>query len=624
MKKISKLLLALVLLVTTVIFASAEGSFTVDYDANNTNNCNEFDVSMKLPLPTSDEKTVVDVVFVIDKSSVKDLAGLKASTEAFIDELMTYDRTHVQYKIGVVWFNNTVTDALNGLIELNDETVQDIKDAITLYDGKGTNLHGGVSKAKEILDADLDVPSDLKYMILASDFGGYLVDDGNGNGMTRYARQYHGPTPTHIRVVNAEIEIRYDGKSFDVSDIENLVNNRILLNGVKAASGYLDVENPLESNMYSYVDKDAIIARADSDTDFSNSLPIAYDYFTNDVPAMMENGIYQTAHVLLDMKNSGYNMITLTKDYYSGYLDSMATSFQLWFEKHIGPRYDLRAGSTQTTDDIFEQIAYRVTNIFANGTLSTTFEDGFDFVENSATVVFNDVQLTPTPLANGDIGYGNPNDDIYPFVLSYDNTSEEVLSLAVNFNMKHDDVIELNYGVKYIGTGSLDDVDTTKVLPISTNAVFSYLSISDALKGNTTEKVIHFDSPEVSVSTINCAVPTPKKGDVIAHYVDEEGTTIAKDETDEGLVGEDYVTVQKVIPGYTFVKVLEGSDDVTGKYIHGTRIVTYVYKRNVTPPPVTPQLPSTGLASYTAYAVAVILSGLALMVASRKTKKESE
>ena len=73
-------------------------------------------------------------------------------------------------------------------------------------------------------------------------------------------------------------------------------------------------------------------------------------------------------------------------------------------------------------------------------------------------------------------------------------------------------------------------------------------------------------------------VYTLTKGKVIAHYVDENGNTIAKDETYEDVLDNPYQTVKKDIAGYVFVSV-DGQE--TGVFKDGTIEVTYKYKKKI-------------------------------------------
>lgn len=73
-------------------------------------------------------------------------------------------------------------------------------------------------------------------------------------------------------------------------------------------------------------------------------------------------------------------------------------------------------------------------------------------------------------------------------------------------------------------------------------------------------------------------VYTLTKGKVVAHYVDENGNTIAKDETYEDVLDNPYQTVKKDIAGYVFVSV-DGQE--TGVFKDGTIEVTYKYKKKI-------------------------------------------
>ena len=64
------------------------------------------------------------------------------------------------------------------------------------------------------------------------------------------------------------------------------------------------------------------------------------------------------------------------------------------------------------------------------------------------------------------------------------------------------------------------------------------------------------------------------EGEVIAHYVDTLGNTILEDVKTNGLVGNEYTTLEKEIEGYELVDI---TGEVSGKYIDGTIEVTYVY-----------------------------------------------
>ena len=73
------------------------------------------------------------------------------------------------------------------------------------------------------------------------------------------------------------------------------------------------------------------------------------------------------------------------------------------------------------------------------------------------------------------------------------------------------------------------------------------------------------------------------EGTVITKYTDTTGKEIAERNTTTGVVGKEYTTVAKTIPGYTLTVTPSNS---TGNYEEGIREVTYVYTKNNIPEPV--------------------------------------
>ena len=71
-------------------------------------------------------------------------------------------------------------------------------------------------------------------------------------------------------------------------------------------------------------------------------------------------------------------------------------------------------------------------------------------------------------------------------------------------------------------------------------------------------------------------VPEKKEGTVLVHFVDENGNTIAQDETLSGKIGEQYKSEAKPITGYILKEVPENA---TGTFTDQPQEVTYVYEK---------------------------------------------
>ncbi|MGP4907843.1 MucBP domain-containing protein [Lactococcus lactis] len=66
-------------------------------------------------------------------------------------------------------------------------------------------------------------------------------------------------------------------------------------------------------------------------------------------------------------------------------------------------------------------------------------------------------------------------------------------------------------------------------------------------------------------------------GKVVVKYIDTDGKSILNDVVRTGTVGEDYITEEKNISGYTFQGIRGNSK---GKYTDKIQTITYVYTKN--------------------------------------------
>ena len=73
-------------------------------------------------------------------------------------------------------------------------------------------------------------------------------------------------------------------------------------------------------------------------------------------------------------------------------------------------------------------------------------------------------------------------------------------------------------------------------------------------------------------------VPEKKEGTVLVHFVDENGNTIAQDETLSGKIGEQYKSEAKTFTGYILKEVPENA---TGTFTDQPQEVTYVYTKEL-------------------------------------------
>ena len=149
---------------------SSSGAVTLDKTATPLDENDQTNV--KLSIGSTEETTVSDVVFVLDKSASTDI---RQEAMNMLDELKTRADEGNLVKVGVVNFEQGVLESLE-LTELNDENYETIKKSMIFHevDSSGTNIHSGLVAGERMLDADTSVSASNKHLVLVTDGVGYL------------------------------------------------------------------------------------------------------------------------------------------------------------------------------------------------------------------------------------------------------------------------------------------------------------------------------------------------------------------------------------------------------------------------------------------------------------------
>lgn len=149
---------------------SSSGAVTLDKTATPLDENDQTNV--KLSIGSTEETTVSDVVFVLDKSASTDI---RQEAMNMLDELKTRADEGNLVKVGVVNFEQGVLESLE-LTELNDENYETIKNSMIFreVDSSGTNIHSGLVAGERMLDADTSVSASNKHLVLVTDGVGYL------------------------------------------------------------------------------------------------------------------------------------------------------------------------------------------------------------------------------------------------------------------------------------------------------------------------------------------------------------------------------------------------------------------------------------------------------------------
>ena len=159
-----------------------------------TNLDENFESNVTLSLPAGDYKGDLDVVFVLDGSTSTDRYDLADNASNLLKKLVEFDNLNV--KAGLVIFggskpilyaNALQTLTREQLIKLTNEICDKTYGSM---DGRsGSNLQAGVKKAQDFLDADKEVDSADKYLIILTDGGARMWVNENDEAMSQGFRQ---------------------------------------------------------------------------------------------------------------------------------------------------------------------------------------------------------------------------------------------------------------------------------------------------------------------------------------------------------------------------------------------------------------------------------------------------
>ena len=162
------------------------------------------DVEITLSLPSAEYKNEIDIVFVMDTSSSAQSVNYFISQVKALFERILEINDNLTINVGVVKFRGKAFDAIKlasnseytGLLAY-DKDDSDIKDVIsdalalpeTALDARGTNIHGGLRMAQDLLESST-VKDEDKYVVLLTDGRSYIWNDENDTPTTYYTQWY--------------------------------------------------------------------------------------------------------------------------------------------------------------------------------------------------------------------------------------------------------------------------------------------------------------------------------------------------------------------------------------------------------------------------------------------------
>ena len=543
-RKITCLLVVIMVGLLTTITVFAE-NIVIGKTAEATSNSSEFDIIFSLPTKQDEIQAVVDVVIVLDKSSLGGSSNpLKTEAQNFIATLWEKSQTdNITFKIGLIRFNANVQTFEEDLLVLTADNYSKMQDFLAGYDGSGTNFHGALLQAKKWLDNDNTISDQHKFLVVISDFAGYFVDAGDGLGLGRYAIRHQDVTVPSTGLPGNpvyESNAEYNDKTkwgqypalsdlqgtnpsfkYTTAMIEDLISGNKLLTGVAPVN--IDDLKTVGTNYgeHSYSEYGTNYSKFTSEQ--ISSMPSQLDNRQSDFPTMFEKSMYLCGNLFKQMKGSGYNVFGITKNYNMNIvLGYQNKAFVEWFEEKIGPRFDVTGGaSDEVAKEIFSQVTSTIVELLGKGTITDVIADEFDYINERFAVKLDGIELPITAISEYEYGFGNElaptGSGIYEYKLTY-NPSTKTVKWDLNVSASKFRNLQLIFKVSYNG----DVCALDKPIQVKTNksAQLEYVNSIDHEAGLSYNKKIVMDSPTVTISSkdADCTKPVPPNTGINSNF----------------------------------------------------------------------------------------------------------
>lgn len=420
---------------------------TTDLDINKSLETNEnadhlYNIVFSLPTVAQVEPIAVDIVFVMDQTSIANYSTVKTQINDFLDRMVENDA--VNLNIGVIRFALDIDKSATSLTDVTPDNLATVKNMFNLSVTAGSNMYGGILAGKELLETG-SAAAENKYLIIASDFGGYKSDAGDGKGLSFFYNYSYGNQGVDALHNNNDFHSKYysystiEGASnfFTVEKIDDLIRNKVLLSGtsvsdetkkylVETGSSVGEYPDNWRNPYASYGFINHTWTAEEKATLITNS---AYTQMA-DFPTAFEKNIYLSGNEFLEMKQQGYNVIAVTSPYqpedgsaYKRKFNATSNAFKDWFEQNIGERYETT--ENETFVDMLDDLESDLTYLVGKGEIVDVVAPEFAVVSGYETVTLNGIELAKTVLDNGDIAFGSKNNGVYPYVYHYEKIDDE-------------------------------------------------------------------------------------------------------------------------------------------------------------------------------------------------------
>lgn len=441
---------------------------TIDKTATPLNEDDQTTVTLNVD--GTQEKTVSDVVFVLDKSASTDIRE-----EAFnmLSELREQASEGNSINVGVVNFEQGVLEKLN-LTELNEANYSTIRDSVIFHDAasSGTNIYAGLLAGKTMLDNDSSVDAQNKHLVLVTDGVGYLWDSGNPGEVYSIYSENTSNEEENLYASHETIDWHHDSSSYygEFQNMRQWYNNH--------ASIKDDIETyqmAYDAGIYQAKDY-AIEHGKGQDTDWSVIPKFAKE--NSYVPEELEGNTASAADAAVYKVAEEWSQIASEYNAYA-YADPRYAKDNkyLWAYNAISNLGDLGDFSTALPnnsseyDGMFDKVKSSILYAIQDGTVTGVIGNNFDLVGLDTFKLSIGGKTYPGTVSEE---AGTVTFDDGKYVINYSNGSDsEQFTWKINTLVVNGSDLKLSYDLKLVNK---ETAAGNYTVPTNESAVLKYTS----------------------------------------------------------------------------------------------------------------------------------------------------
>ena len=558
--------------------------------------------TVTLSMPSAEAHEEYDVVFAMDSSTSTANNNLDFSiyVRDFLDELIQKDAV---IKVGVIKARGRAfdtiklasDDAYSGLVKYSADTESAIfagvnyKEADLKALSSGTNMHGALDMANDMLEADSSVADNHKFVILLIDGKTYIWNDDNDEP-TSYYTQYmvknkmYG-VPAIGQQTGAYTKSAYKhndkyyytdvtdkSKCFYFSDFAELYasgNEELGKTDTKydhycayadkkgsTAGGTFASHNVTNGGQFTYITQKKYYEFTPTDdwADLNYLEAAPYEIINNDDgtytydldkpnpdfyqvhPDSLQKGLYLTAKLWEEMNQKYTTGAVVFSGWQSGSGLEIAKSFDEWIKGEGISDYAAEITEADNVKTMFDAIKDEIIYMVGSGVVTDKITDEFELDTSAGGCPFKMTKdgesIAASSSGDNSWNFGEAVDGVYPYVVEYDESSKTI-KWTINVPIENLKKITLSYGLILGEEYPSGTYDTNK------SAVLEYTSTDGKYQGE-----YEFEKPKV---TYNKAVDYT----LTINYVYANGGTAAKTYTTTLKAGASYGPINSpTIKGY--------------------------------------------------------------------------